>query len=76
MEKGKVTLSVIKADVGGYVGHSSMHQSLLDRAKEMLSVEEVMERLKSRFKSYRLAPTFSARSSPRRSFLFVPLGEQ
>ena len=51
MEKGKVTLSVIKADVGGYVGHSSMHQSLLDRTKEMLSVEEVMERLKSRFKS-------------------------
>jgi fructose 1,6-bisphosphatase len=51
MEKGKVTLSVIKADVGGYVGQSSMHQSLLDRAKEMLSVEEVMERLKSRFKS-------------------------
>jgi len=51
MEKGKVTLSVIKADVGGYVGRSSMHQSLLDRAKEMLSVVEVMGRLKSRFTS-------------------------
>lgn len=33
----KVTLSVIKADVGGFVGHSSVHQDLLDRAKERLS---------------------------------------
>ena len=33
----KITLSVIKADVGGYVGHSSMHQNLIDTAKERLS---------------------------------------
>jgi len=43
MEKGKVTLSVIKADVGGFVGHSSMHPSLLERAKEMLSAEKEKE---------------------------------
>jgi fructose 1,6-bisphosphate aldolase/phosphatase len=33
----KITLSVIKADVGGYVGHSSIHQNLMDVAKENLS---------------------------------------
>jgi fructose 1,6-bisphosphate aldolase/phosphatase len=33
----KITLSVIKADVGGYVGHSSIHSDLLDTAKEKLS---------------------------------------
>lgn len=33
----KITLSVIKADVGGYVGHSSIHQNLIDVAKERLS---------------------------------------
>ncbi len=33
----KITLSVIKADVGGYVGHSSIHQNLVDVAKEKLS---------------------------------------
>ncbi len=32
----KITLSVIKADVGGFVGHSSVHQKLIDRAKEYL----------------------------------------
>jgi len=32
----KITLSVIKADIGGYVGHSSMHQALLDKAAELL----------------------------------------
>jgi fructose 1,6-bisphosphate aldolase/phosphatase len=32
----KITLSVIKADVGGFVGHSSVHQKLKDRAKEYL----------------------------------------
>ncbi len=31
------TLSVIKADVGGYVGHSSMHPALMEKAEEMLS---------------------------------------
>lgn len=32
----KATLSVIKADVGGYVGHSSMHEALLEEAEECL----------------------------------------
>jgi fructose 1,6-bisphosphate aldolase/phosphatase len=31
-----ITFSVIKADVGGYVGHSSMHPALLERARECL----------------------------------------
>jgi len=30
------TLSVIKADVGGFVGHSSIHEDLIDKAKERL----------------------------------------
>ncbi len=33
----KITLSVIKADVGGYVGHSSVHPALLEKAKETLA---------------------------------------
>ena len=33
----KITLSVIKADVGGFVGHSSFHPALFDTAKEKLS---------------------------------------
>ncbi len=32
----KTTLSVIKADVGGYVGHSSMHPALMEKAEESL----------------------------------------
>lgn len=32
----KNTLSVIKADVGGFVGHSSIHEDLIDEAKERL----------------------------------------
>src|SRR3972149_11606708 len=31
-----ITLSVIKADVGGYVGHTSSHPDLLDKARENL----------------------------------------
>ena len=31
-----ITLSVIKADIGGYVGHSSMHPVLIEKAQEML----------------------------------------
>src|SRR3989338_6197374 len=34
----KITLSVIKADVGGFVGHSSFHPALFDTAKEKLSI--------------------------------------
>lgn len=33
----KITLSVIKADVGGYVGHSNVHPELLETAREKLS---------------------------------------
>lgn len=33
----KVTLSVIKADVGGYVGHSSIHSDLIKSAEDKLS---------------------------------------
>jgi fructose 1,6-bisphosphate aldolase/phosphatase len=32
----KITLSVIKADVGGYVGHSAMHEQLIEEAKTNL----------------------------------------
>lgn len=32
----KLTLSVIKADVGGYVGHASMHPDLIARAEECM----------------------------------------
>ena len=31
-----VTLSVIKADIGGYVGHSSSHPDVVQKAKEKL----------------------------------------
>ena len=30
----KTTLSVIKADVGGFVGHSSIHEELIEEAEE------------------------------------------
>ncbi|HAF17239.1 MAG: fructose-1,6-bisphosphate aldolase/phosphatase [Thermacetogeniaceae bacterium] len=33
----KITLSVIKADVGGNVGHSGVHPELLEKAREKLS---------------------------------------
>ncbi len=33
----QVTLSVIKADVGGYVGHSSSHPMVLDKARSCLT---------------------------------------
>ncbi len=33
----KITLSVIKADIGGYVGHSSVHPRLIETAERMLS---------------------------------------
>lgn len=33
----KLTLSVIKADVGGFVGHSSVHPALLKRAEQALA---------------------------------------
>lgn len=33
----KLTLSVIKADIGGYIGHSHMHPDILESARESLS---------------------------------------
>jgi fructose 1,6-bisphosphate aldolase/phosphatase len=36
--KNKITLSVIKADVGGYVGHSAMHDKLTEEARKCLDV--------------------------------------
>src|SRR4030042_2322546 len=32
----KLTLSVIKADIGGYVGHSSSHPKILAKAQDCL----------------------------------------
>ena len=32
----KITLSVIKADIGGYVGHSDSHPDILELAREKL----------------------------------------
>jgi len=34
--KTPVTLSVIKADIGGYVGHSASHPDILERARALL----------------------------------------
>ncbi len=36
MMSDEITLTVIKADVGGYVGHSSMHPALMEEAEERL----------------------------------------
>ncbi|GAQ25079.1 MULTISPECIES: fructose-1,6-bisphosphate aldolase/phosphatase [Tepidanaerobacter] len=36
MINSKITLSVIKADVGGFVGHGSVHPKMLEKAEEML----------------------------------------
>jgi len=33
----KITLSAIKADVGGYVGHSESHPDVLEKARECLA---------------------------------------
>ena len=35
-----ITISVIKADIGGYVGHSSVHPRLVETATEFLSSKE------------------------------------
>ncbi len=36
----KITVSVIKADIGGFVGHSSVHPDLLAKAKAILEERE------------------------------------
>ena len=35
----KVTLSVIKADIGGYVGHSSTHPEVVNTVREFVENE-------------------------------------
>jgi len=42
----KITLSVVKADVGGYVGHSGMHPQLVSKAKELLEIAKDKQLLK------------------------------
>ncbi|MBD3286912.1 fructose 1,6-bisphosphatase, partial [candidate division WOR-3 bacterium] len=32
----KITLSVLKADIGGYVGHSSSHPEVMAKAEALL----------------------------------------
>ena len=41
----QVTLSVIKADVGGFVGHSHMHPELVETAKEALEIAKLQNQL-------------------------------
>ncbi|MEM7817180.1 MAG: fructose 1,6-bisphosphatase, partial [Candidatus Aenigmatarchaeota archaeon] len=36
----KITLSVIKADVGGFVGHSASHPDILEVARQVLQDEK------------------------------------
>lgn len=38
--KDKITLSVIKADIGGFVGHANMHESLLQEAIECMEAAQ------------------------------------
>lgn len=40
---GKITLSVIKADVGGWVGHTSVHPELLSTGEEMLAKSNLLK---------------------------------
>ena len=37
-DSGQITLSVIKADIGGFVGHSAIHPALMNCANEKLAV--------------------------------------
>ena len=39
----KITLSVIKADIGGFVGHSSVRPELMEKANECLAKAEFLE---------------------------------
>lgn len=38
----KLTLSVIKADIGGFVGHSAVHPCLLEEANRQLSASDLL----------------------------------
>ena len=37
IKQKSVTISVIKADIGGYVGHSASHPDVLDLARKLLA---------------------------------------
>jgi len=39
----KITFSIIKADVGGYPGHSRVHDELMDVAERKLEGAEILE---------------------------------
>ncbi|NLL19914.1 MAG: fructose 1,6-bisphosphatase, partial [Clostridia bacterium] len=39
----RITLSVIKADVGGWVGHTSVHPQLLSKAEQVLSESSLLK---------------------------------
>jgi fructose 1,6-bisphosphate aldolase/phosphatase len=41
--ESKITLSIIKADVGGFVGHSGMHEALVDEAVNRLGIAQTQE---------------------------------
>ncbi len=45
MSADEITVSVIKADVGGWVGHSSIHPDLIDAAEEHLDSAKTNERI-------------------------------
>ncbi|GAW92043.1 fructose-1,6-bisphosphate aldolase/phosphatase [Calderihabitans maritimus] len=38
----KVTLTVIKADIGGFVGHSSVHPKVMEKAQEVLAESDLL----------------------------------
>jgi fructose 1,6-bisphosphate aldolase/phosphatase len=41
----KITLSVAKADVGGFVGHTGMHEDILEKARELLGKKSAKDQL-------------------------------
>jgi fructose 1,6-bisphosphate aldolase/phosphatase len=41
----RITLSVIKADVGGFVGHSGMHEELIEEAEDRLEAAQIQNLL-------------------------------
>lgn len=45
MSTDRITLSVIKADIGGLVGHSGIHPDLLDTAREQLQSAQTNGRI-------------------------------
>lgn len=38
----KITISVIKADVGGFIGHAGVHPELLEKARESLAASDLL----------------------------------